>query len=117
MDWDGYIQVWSEAHIKVLEARQKAVEQGESMAVYRLPASAYTRVVSTMNGDVEIPAHPKRVASDQYMGQLLKLGIVPVGARSFMLTENWIDKAGLTDTVKGMQILVVFQWIWRSLLS
>jgi len=44
---------------------------------------------------VEVPAEPQRVASDQYMGHLLKLGIIPVGVRDFMLTEAWIGKAGI----------------------
>ncbi|WP_256019512.1 AraC family transcriptional regulator [Paenibacillus kribbensis] len=53
-----------------------------------------TRTVKTLKGDVEVPANPKRVASDQYMGHLLKLGIIPVGVRSFMLHEAWIDQSG-----------------------
>ena len=57
--------------------------------------AAKTRIVSTLRGDVEVPAEPQRVASDQYMGQLLKLGIVPVGVRDGMLTEGWIEKAGI----------------------
>ncbi|MGP0578790.1 hypothetical protein ACTP13_17545 [Paenibacillus peoriae] len=53
-----------------------------------------TRTVKTLKGDVEVPANPKRVASDQYMGHLLKLGIIPVGVRSYMLNEAWIDRSG-----------------------
>lgn len=64
-----------------------------------------TRIVSTLKGNVEVPAHPQRVAADQYMGQLLKLGIVPVGARNFMLTEAWIEQVGLTEVVKGIEDL------------
>jgi iron complex transport system substrate-binding protein len=67
-----------------------------------------TRIVSTLKGNVEVPAHPQRVAADQYMGQLLKLGIVPVGVRNFMLTEAWIEQAGLTEVVKGIQDLSGF---------
>ncbi|WP_375106244.1 ABC transporter substrate-binding protein [Lysinibacillus fusiformis] len=54
-----------------------------------------TRIVSTPRGDVEIPAQPQRVAADQYMGQLLKLGIIPIGVREGMLTEGWIEKSGI----------------------
>ncbi|MFC5702398.1 ABC transporter substrate-binding protein [Cohnella faecalis] len=54
-----------------------------------------TRIVSTPKGDVEVPTEPKRVVADQYMGHLLKLGIVPIGVRTFMLTEGWMDKAGI----------------------
>jgi len=54
-----------------------------------------TRIVSTPRGDVEIPAQPQRVAADQYMGQLLKLGIIPIGVRKGMLTEGWIEKSDI----------------------
>ncbi len=65
-----------------------------------------TRTVSTLFGDVEVPANPQRVASDQYMGQLLKLGIIPVGVRSYMLTESWIADSGISaDTIAGIEDL------------
>lgn len=57
--------------------------------------SPKTRMVSTKKGEVEVPAEPKRVAADQYMGHLLKLGIVPVGVRTFMLDEGWMAKANI----------------------
>jgi iron complex transport system substrate-binding protein len=69
------------------------------------PAAA-TRTVSTLKGDVVVPAEPKRVVADQYMGHLLKLGITPVGVRSFMLTESWIDKAGISpELIAGIEDL------------
>ncbi|MGM1046778.1 MAG: AraC family transcriptional regulator [Bacillota bacterium] len=68
-----------------------------------------TRTVTTLKGDVEVPANPKRVASDQYMGHLLKLGIIPVGVRSFMLSEAWIEKAGISkDVIAGIEDLGEF---------
>jgi len=54
-----------------------------------------TRTVSTPKGEVVVPADPKRVATDQYMGHLLKLGIVPIGVRTFMMDEGWMAKAGI----------------------
>ncbi|WP_234405448.1 AraC family transcriptional regulator [Paenibacillus sp. IHBB 10380] len=70
---------------------------------------AKTRIVSTLKGDVEIPADPKRVASDQYMGHLLKLGIIPVGVRSFMLGEAWINQVGISkDILAGIEDLGAF---------
>jgi len=63
---------------------QEAVQEGK------------TRIVSTPKGDVEVPAQPQRVASDQYMGQLLKLGIIPVGVREGMLQEAWIEKSDIS---------------------
>ncbi|MED2254687.1 MULTISPECIES: hypothetical protein [Brevibacillus] len=33
------------------------------------------------------------------MGHLLKLGIVPVGVRSYMLNEAWISKSNISQDV------------------
>ncbi|MEK4348746.1 AraC family transcriptional regulator [Paenibacillus sp. FSL P4-0184] len=68
--------------------------------------STNTRIVSTPKGDVEVPAEPKRVAADQYMGHLLKLGIVPIGARTFMLDEGWMEKADIPkETIEKIEDL------------
>ncbi|MEK5465724.1 AraC family transcriptional regulator [Paenibacillus sp. FSL R7-0210] len=68
--------------------------------------SPKTRIVSTPRGDIEVPAEPVKVAADQYMGHLLKLGIVPIGARTFMLDEGWMDKAEIPqetlDTIEDL---------------
>lgn len=62
-----------------------------------------TKVVSTVLGDVEIPVNPKRVATDQYMGYLLKLGIIPVGVRDMMLDEYSAKNAGVDlSKVQGL---------------
>ncbi|GBF76622.1 AraC family transcriptional regulator [Paenibacillus sp. 598K] len=74
-------------------------ETGTTTAAESAPAEQKTRIVSTAKGDVEIPANPQRVAADQYMGHLLKLGIVPVGVRTFMLQEAWLEKSGIDQTV------------------
>ncbi len=58
-------------------------------------AQPTTRTISTPKGDVVVPANPQRVAADQYMGHLLKLGIVPIGVRTFMLDEGWMAGAGI----------------------
>jgi iron complex transport system substrate-binding protein len=67
---------------------------------------AETRTISTPRGDVVVPANPKRVVADQYMGHLLKLGIKPVGVKHIMLDEGWFDKAGVTEeTLAGIEDL------------
>ncbi|WP_326512748.1 AraC family transcriptional regulator [Clostridium intestinale] len=38
-----------------------------------------TRVINTMMGDVEIPVKPKRIVVAQFQGDILSLGIEPVG--------------------------------------
>lgn len=77
-----------------------------------------TRIVSTLKGDVEIPANPQRVASDQYMGHLLKLGIMPIGVREGMLNEGWFEKAGITeDTISKIENLGAFPMNLEKLLE
>ncbi|WP_312110790.1 AraC family transcriptional regulator [Brevibacillus reuszeri] len=71
----------------------------QSKATQQAESPAKTRIVKTAKGNVEVPAEPKRVAADQYMGHLLKLGIVPIGVRSFMLSEGWFERAGISQEV------------------
>ncbi|WP_127544271.1 AraC family transcriptional regulator [Paenibacillus amylolyticus] len=90
----------TETNATTTQSGNQATEAGKSTA------QPETRTVSTMRGDVVIPANPQRVASDQYMGYLLKLGIVPVGVRTFMLNEGWIEKSGIaTDVIAGIEDL------------
>lgn len=39
---------------------------------------------------LSLASSPQRIVADQYMGQLLKLGVIPVGARKGMLREEFI---------------------------
>ncbi|KQO18844.1 AraC family transcriptional regulator [Paenibacillus sp. Leaf72] len=77
-----------------------------SPAAQQAEPQAATRIVATPKGDVEVPANPQRVAADQYMGHLLKLGIIPVGVRSFMLNEAWLGDSGISqDVLDGIEDL------------
>ncbi|CAH1215907.1 HTH-type transcriptional activator RhaR [Paenibacillus plantiphilus] len=83
--------------------------QGNNNASEQPAPTAATRIVSTPKGDVEIPAEPQRVASDQYMGHLLKLGIVPIGVREGMLDEGWIEKSNISpDVIAQIESLGAF---------
>jgi len=61
--------------------------------------AAATRTVSTVNGDVTIPAQPKRIVALYYHHILLALGEKPVGAN---LTW-WGGSPFLTDLESGLQ--------------
>ncbi|ANY68344.1 AraC family transcriptional regulator [Paenibacillus sp. BIHB 4019] len=77
-----------------------------SPAAQQAEPQAATRIVATPKGDVEVPVNPQRVAADQYMGHLLKLGIIPVGVRSFMLNEAWLGDSGISqDVLDGIEDL------------
>ena len=58
----------TETNAATTQSGNQATEAGKSTA------QPETRTVSTMRGDVVIPANPQRVASDQYMGYLLETG-------------------------------------------
>ncbi|MCG7405922.1 ABC transporter substrate-binding protein [Paenibacillus sp. ACRRX] len=65
-----------------------------------------TRPFKHASGVTNVPAQPLRVASDQYMGQLLKLGIKPIGVRENMLTEAWMPLSNLKEgTLDGIENL------------
>lgn len=38
-----------------------------------------TKMVSTINGEIEVPALPTRIIADQYLGSLIALGVTPIG--------------------------------------
>ncbi|HJF31617.1 MAG TPA: ABC transporter substrate-binding protein, partial [Sporosarcina psychrophila] len=42
--------------------------------------STETRKVSTVMGDIEVPDRPERVVVDWHLGQVMALGLMPVGA-------------------------------------
>lgn len=83
---------------------KEAVEtKAEPASSTQVTQSEDAKVVSTVLGDVEIPVNPKRVATDQYMGYLLKLGIVPVGVRDMMLDEYSAKNSGVDlSNVQGI---------------
>jgi len=93
-------------------------EAGTATNTEKAPAEQKTRIVPTAKGDVEIPANPQRVAADQYMGHLLKLGIIPVGVREFMLHESWLEKSGVPkDVLDGIENLGEFPMNLEKLTS
>ncbi|MGO4543769.1 iron-hydroxamate ABC transporter substrate-binding protein [Paenibacillus sp. 2TAB23] len=57
-----------------------------------------TRIYKSINGDVEIPANPKRIVADQYLQTMLALGVKPVGADQY-----YIDNPYTKDLAAGIE--------------
>ncbi|WP_313894076.1 ABC transporter substrate-binding protein [Psychrobacillus sp.] len=57
-----------------------------------------TRIVSTIHGDIEIPADPKRIVVDAYLPTLLLLGEQPVGA-----TDSDLENVHIQDLIAGIE--------------
>lgn len=61
-------------------------------------AEPQTRIVSTIHGDIEIPADPKRIVVDAYLPTLLLLGEQPVGA-----TDSDLENVHIQDLIAGIE--------------
>ncbi|RCX20347.1 iron complex transport system substrate-binding protein [Fontibacillus phaseoli] len=49
---------------------------------------AKTKVFKDLKGDIEVPTHPERIVSVTHLGDLLALGVKPVGAGSLALENS-----------------------------
>ncbi len=58
-----------------------------------------TRIVKTLNGDVEVPANPKRVVVDYLMGDVVALGVTPIGIGSVF------EGSAFDDEIKDATII------------
>ncbi len=54
------------------------------------------KTISTINGDIEIPVQPTRIVAEEYLGALIALDVIPIGAPGLTL-ENYYFKAALQE--------------------
>ncbi|WP_246552812.1 ABC transporter substrate-binding protein [Paenibacillus tritici] len=56
--------------------------------------------VKTVNGDIEVPTAPKRIVAEEYLGSLIALDTIPVGAPGLTLENIYFKEslAGVADT-------------------
>lgn len=64
------------------------------------PPSSETKTVSTQFGDVTIPVDPKRVASVDYLGTVIALGVEPLGSNNVLLNSPYLK--GQLDGVEDI---------------
>ncbi|WP_188006679.1 ABC transporter substrate-binding protein [Sporosarcina sp. ANT_H38] len=76
--------------------------------------STEIRKVSTVMGEIEVPDRPKRVVVDWYLGQVMALGLIPVGAPSTLtdygkflepLVSDEMEDIGTEGTVSMEKVL------------
>ncbi|WP_052675780.1 AraC family transcriptional regulator [Paenibacillus sp. IHBB 10380] len=60
------------------------------------------RKLSTVIGEINVPAHPKRVVVDWDLGPVLAVGVTPVGASSTQMNFAEFLKPYLSDTVQDI---------------
>ena len=61
-----------------------------------------TRMISTVVGEVEVPAHPQRVVVDWHLGQVMAVGLMPVGAPSTLTDFGAFLKPLVSDEVEDI---------------
>lgn len=61
-------------------------------------AAGETRIYEHLKGQTEIPVKPQRVVSLYHLGELMALGVKPIGATTFILNNPLIgDVSDITD--------------------
>ncbi|THF72705.1 AraC family transcriptional regulator [Cohnella fermenti] len=71
-------------------------------------AATETRTITTAYGDVEIPAHPQRVAAISYLGTVLALDVTPIASETFLMNSPYLAGKldGIVDVGDSMEMLL-----------
>ncbi|SEF72120.1 ABC transporter substrate-binding protein [Paenibacillus sp. UNC499MF] len=58
------------------------------------------KTISSVQGDISIPVRPQRIVAEEYLGSLIALNVIPVGAPGLTLNNYYYKKAlnGVADT-------------------
>ncbi|WP_391573271.1 AraC family transcriptional regulator, partial [Cohnella sp.] len=51
-----------------------------------------TKLVQTINGEIEIPTQPKRIVAGEYLGSLIALGVTPVGTSDHHIKNPYFNQ-------------------------
>ncbi len=59
-----------------------------------------TKMISTVNGEIEIPVKPQRIVAEEYLGSLIALDVIPVGAPGLTIQNYYFkdELLGVADT-------------------
>ncbi len=74
---------------------QPASELAKPSASESPSAEPEIRTIDTVNGPIQIPMHPQRIVAEEYLGSLIVLDVIPVGAPGLTL-QNYYFKEALT---------------------
>ncbi|MFD0587228.1 ABC transporter substrate-binding protein [Paenibacillus sp. GCM10027627] len=58
------------------------------------------KTITTVNGDIEVPVHPKKIVAEEYLGSLIALNVIPIGAPGLTIENYYFKEAlqGVADT-------------------
>lgn len=69
----------------------KAAEKIEIDETSSTDTSSAMKKITTVNGEIEIPVKPQRIVAEEYLGSLIALDVIPVGAPGLTI-ENYYFK-------------------------
>ncbi|MED2256580.1 AraC family transcriptional regulator [Brevibacillus parabrevis] len=79
-----------------------------SQAETKAPTTAEKRTITAATGEVEVPAQPKRVAAQAFLGTVLALGVQPVASETFLMNSPYLEGKldGVTDVGDSLEALL-----------
>lgn len=107
---ESHYPEWSERKIPILEADQTMSEQdiialnGVQVSKSTAPVMprAGTRMFATSMGEITIPNKPSRVVVDWNLGEVLALGVTPLGAPHSLIESNQMLEPYICDQVQDI---------------
>ncbi|MBD2847823.1 ABC transporter substrate-binding protein [Paenibacillus sp. IB182496] len=80
------------------DGAQKSEGEAASDAPSETEDMPATRLYEHVSGETEIPTEPKRIVSDWYYGDMVALGVKPIGLTSYVLNNHpFIEPDGTED--------------------
>jgi len=67
--------------------------KGEAVPSNKPQTVSQTRVITTIKGDIEIPAHAERIVVDLYLGSFIALNVKPIGTPELNLKNPYFADA------------------------
>ncbi|APO47086.1 hypothetical protein BS614_25550 [Paenibacillus xylanexedens] len=107
---ESHYSGWSERTVPIVEAdknqpKQKIIDlQGVQVRKPPAPAvpRARTRKLATSMGEITIPIKPSRVVVDWNLGEVLALGVTPLGAPHSLIESNQMLEPYINDQVQDI---------------
>lgn len=78
----------------------KAVEKIEIDQTSSTDMSSTMKKITTVTGEIEIPVKPQRIVAEEYLGSLIALDVIPVGAPGLTIQNYYFkdELLGISDT-------------------
>ncbi|ANY68309.1 hypothetical protein BBD42_18885 [Paenibacillus sp. BIHB 4019] len=78
-------------------AASPAISANGSNATEDGQQAAETRMFKHLHGETEIPSHPKRIVTAFHLGQMMALGVKPLGTSTYILQNPVLDTKDIED--------------------